>query len=52
VIAGEHDWADGGDGSMSDDVGDVFDVENDDLDSTFDVRAAGGNDKILVIDEI
>jgi hypothetical protein len=52
VIAGEHDWADGGDGSMSDDVGDVFDVENDDLDSTFDVRAADGNDKILVIDEI
>jgi hypothetical protein len=30
----------------------VFDVENDDLDSTFDVRAADGNDKILVIDEI
>jgi hypothetical protein len=52
VIAGEHDWDDDGADGMSNDVGDVFDVGNDDLDSTFDVRAAGGNDKILVIDEI
>ena len=52
VIAGEHDWADEGGDGMINDVGDVFDVGNDDLDSTFDVRAADGNDKILVIDEI
>jgi hypothetical protein len=52
VIAGEHDWLDEGADGMINDVVDVFDVENNDLDSTFDFRAAGGNDKILVIDEI
>ena len=52
TIAGEHDWNDeGGDGFL-DDIGDVFELENDDTDDVFDFRAANSNDKILVIDEL
>jgi hypothetical protein len=52
TIAGQHDWDDNGVVGLADDVGDVFDLENEDLDDTFNVRAANGNDKILVIDEL
>jgi hypothetical protein len=52
TIAGQHDWNDQGLNGLFDDVGDVFDVENEDLDRIFDARAADGNDKILVIDEL
>ena len=52
TIAGQHDWNDDGAPGLADDTGDVFDAENEDLDDTFDVRAANGNDKILVIDEL
>ena len=52
TIAGQHDWNDDGAAGLADDVGDVFDAENDDLDDTFDARAAAGNDEILVIDEL
>jgi len=52
TIAGQHDWNDDGVAGLADDVGDVFDAENDDLDDTFDARAAAGNDKILVIEEL
>jgi hypothetical protein len=52
AIAGQHDWDDGDAGGLTNDIGDVFDLENEDLDDTFDVRAANGNDKILVIDEL
>ena len=52
TIAGQHDWDDNGVAGLVDDVGDVFDLENEDLDDIFDVRAANGNDKILVIDEL
>jgi len=52
VIAGQHDWNDDGLAGLADDIDDVFDAENDDLDDLFDVRAANGNDTILVIDEL
>ena len=52
TIAAQHDWNDDGAAGLADDIDDVFDAENDDLDDTFDVRAANGNDKILVIDEL
>ncbi len=58
TIAGQHDWVDDGAPGFSDDVGDVFDVENADIldiDGTeylFDRLEPGGNDKILVIEEI
>jgi len=52
TIAGQHDWDDGGGDGLWNDIGDVFDFENDDLDDTFEVRAANGNDEILVIDEL
>jgi hypothetical protein len=65
VIAGEHGWVDGdispvvaADGSFANDVGDVFNLEDSDLDSIFDFRTvedttAPGDtlrDKILVIE--
>ncbi len=64
VIAGEHGWVDGDDDplvlpdlSFANDVGDVFNLENSDLDGTFDFRtventAAPGDtlrDKILIV---
>jgi len=52
TIAGQHDWDDNGIAGLADDVGDVFDLENEDLDDIFDARAVNGNDKILVIDEL
>ena len=52
TIAGQHDWDDDGAAGLEDDIDDVFDAENDDLDDLFDVRAANGNDTILVIDEL
>jgi len=58
TIAGQHDWDDDlGDG-FGNDIDDVFDDENADIgdvDGTeylFDRREQGGNDKILVIEEI
>jgi len=51
TIAGQHDWNDQGLNGLFDDVGDVFDVENEDLDRIFDARAASGNDRILIIEE-
>jgi len=58
TIAGEHDWADNGVAGYSDDLDEVFDPENSDIsdvDGTeflFDRREQGGNDTILVVDEI
>jgi len=52
IIAGQHDWNDGAVDGLANDVGDVFDFENDDLDDVFDVRAVSGNDRILVMDEL
>ena len=52
AIAGEHDWNDDGAPGFIDDVGDVFDLENEDIDTVFDVRADNGNDRILVLDEL
>jgi hypothetical protein len=64
ILAGEHDWVDGdlnpavaADGSFVDEVGDVFNIENSNLDNIFDIRTvestgAPGDrhlDKILVI---
>jgi hypothetical protein len=64
MLAGEHNWVDGdinpavpADGTFANEVGDVFNLENSNLDSTFDIRtveatAAPGDtqlDKILVI---
>jgi len=53
TIAGQHDWDDQvvPDG-LADDIGDIFDSENEDLDNLFDASVVGGNDKIMVIDEI
>ncbi|MDH3858858.1 MAG: hypothetical protein OEV07_12770 [Gammaproteobacteria bacterium] len=52
AIAGQHDWVDEALDNLSNDVSDVFDLENDDIDDNFDVRALNGNDKILVVDEL
>lgn len=52
AIAGEHDWLDEGADNFANDLSDVFDVENDNIDTIFDIRADNGNDKILVIDEL
>ena len=69
IIAGEHDWIDGdaasqpvvaADTFFTDEVNDIFNLENSDLDSTFDIRSVGDAsafgdtklDKILVIDEL
>ena len=64
ALAGEHNWVDGSifppvaaDGSFGDDVGDVYNLENSNLDNIFDIRTvedtgAPGDtqlDKILVI---
>jgi len=52
AIAGGHDWVDDGAVGFLDDVGDVFDLENEDIDLVFDVRADNGNDRILVLEEL
>ena len=53
VIAGEHDWVDSDvDGSMDDELAGVFDPENDDRDNQFDAAANGGNDRILMLEEL
>ncbi|MDH5356348.1 MAG: hypothetical protein OEY09_18040 [Gammaproteobacteria bacterium] len=52
IIAGQRDWNDDNVAGLADDVGDVFDLENENLDDIFDARATNGNDKILVIDEL
>jgi len=52
VIAGQHDWVNDSGPDLEDDLGDVFDTGNDDLDTIFDARAPGGNDKLLVIGDI
>ena len=52
TIAGQHGWVDEGADGFTNDVGDVFDVENDDLDRFFDARANPGNDKILIVEEL
>jgi hypothetical protein len=52
AIAGEHDWLDEAADNFANDLLDVFDVENENMDTVFDVRADNGNDKILVIDEL
>jgi len=64
VLAGEHNWVDGdlnplvaADGFLDDEVGDVFNLQNSNLDNIFDIRTvedtgAPGDtrlDKILVI---
>jgi len=51
TIAGQHDWVDEGADGFTNDVGDVFDVENENLDRIFDARAVLGNDRILIIEE-
>ncbi len=59
TLAGQHNWIDDAPlNDFRDDIGDVFDAENadiNDVDGTeylFDKRAQGGNDKILIIDEL
>ncbi|MGK0399536.1 MAG: hypothetical protein ACJA0I_001839 [Gammaproteobacteria bacterium] len=69
IIAGEHDWVDGDaapqpvagpDTLFTDEVDDIFNLENSDFDGTFDIRSVGDAsalgdtqlDKILVIDEL
>ncbi len=58
TIAGQHDWDDDLADGFGNDIDDVFDDENADIgdvDGTeylFDRREQGGNDKILVIEEI
>lgn len=49
TLASEHAWNNDIGIDFSDDVGDVFDLENDDLDNIFDANALNGNDKILII---
>ena len=49
---GGADWIDDGLFGLTDDLGKVFDADNDDLDDSFDARAPGGNDKLLVIKDI
>ena len=52
TIAGQHNWNDDNAAGLADDIGDIFDLENDDIDNVFDIRAANGNDRILVLDEL
>ena len=59
TLAGQHNWADDAPlGDFTNDITDVFDAENADIldvDGTeylFDKRESGGNDKIIVIEEI
>ena len=52
AIGGEHDWIDSLPAGLADDLGEIFDPENDDLDDLFDAGVVRGNDKIMVIDEI
>ena len=49
TLAGEHDLVDDDADGYLDELDDIFDSENDDADDRFDFRAAGGNDRILVI---
>jgi len=49
---GGADWVDNGLTGLTDDLNEVFDTDNDDLDESFDARAPGGNDKLLVIRDI
>ena len=52
ILGGEHDWNDDGAAGLTDDTGDIFDLENEDLDPQFDAARAGGNDKVMVIEEL
>lgn len=52
ALGGEHDWNDDGAAGLVDDLGDIFDLENEDLDDLFDAARAGGNDKIMVVEEL
>ena len=40
------------DGDFTNDLSEIFDPGNDDLDDTFDVRAPGGDDQILVMNQL
>jgi len=58
TLAGQHNWDDDADSNFINDLPTIFDAENADIldiDGTeylFDRRELGGNDKILVIDEL
>jgi hypothetical protein len=52
VIAGTNDWSDVDTNGFFDDPESVFDIGNEDLNSDFDARAVGGNDHLLVMEEI
>ena len=52
TLAGSSLISDEGGDQFTNDLGDIFDVENDDLDSIFDIRANNGNDKLLVTREL
>ena len=49
TLASDHNFIDNGAAGYQDDLSDIFDVENDDSDDVFDLRALNGNDKILVM---
>jgi hypothetical protein len=51
TLAGQHNWNDDGDNNYTNDLPKIFDLENEDLDNRYDVRAAGGNDRIRIIQE-
>ena len=52
VLGGEHDWNDDFAAGLADDLGDIFDLENDDPDDRFDASRVGGNDTIMVVEEL
>jgi len=60
LLAGQHNLVDDDDNAVpipaaagfEDELDDIFDTENDDIDDTYDVRAANGNDTILAIEEL
>lgn len=49
TLAADHGLIDAGAAGYVDDLPTIFDLENDDIDDIFDLRALNGNDKILVI---
>ena len=52
INTGEHDWVDDGAPGFDDDYADVFDSGNDDLDRILNWRIQGGNDNLLILDEL
>jgi hypothetical protein len=51
TLAGQHNWNDDGDNNYTNDLPKIFDLENEDLDNQYDAKAAGGNDRIRIIQE-